>query len=69
MHKLGKNKLGACQMKKRRTDSPPRCLKGFAAGLYRAIRDRRHKNHRGVARLALRRARILPPIGIYLTGQ
>jgi hypothetical protein len=30
MHKLGKNKLRACQMKKRRTDNPPRRLKGFA---------------------------------------
>ncbi len=27
MHKLGKNKLRACQMKKRRTDALPRCLK------------------------------------------
>ena len=68
MHKLGKNKLGACQMKKRRTDSPPRCLKGFAAGLY-AIRIAATKNHRGVPRLALQRARNLPPIGIYLMGQ
>ena len=49
MHKLGKNKLRACQMKKRRTDRPPRCLKGFAAGLY-AVRTAATKNHPGVAR-------------------
>jgi hypothetical protein len=77
MHKLGKNKLRACQMKKRRTDALPRCLKivkhadqegGFRL-IRREVRMRPRPQRIIAARLALQRARILPSTGIYLTGQ